>query len=206
MSHRHVPSNAALAVLDDMCCGYTNPAGDHIDGYESCAEWDALRCRWICGVIPAKACEAICPDLATSSESSAFKKFRAAFHKSCRSRYLLPNIMYLFYAAGILYIDYFQYFGYTLTEANDMFLGWGAVHFISAILYAWSWYGRRWNEIVLFPEYLNIIGAILYLVSASMYQYGDPSVYPYTAAEANMKIHYLEATASGIEVCAAFGW
>jgi hypothetical protein len=63
----------------------------------------------------------------------------------------------------------------------------GLVHFINAWQFWWSWYGRRWNEsrdprnpatprcrpvmqVVVWPEYMNIVGSCLYLVSASYYQ------------------------------------
>ena len=39
------------------------------------------------------------------------------------------------------------------------------------IRYVWSWRDQGWFDWVVIPEYLNVIGALLYLASAWLYPY-----------------------------------
>lgn len=50
------------------------------------------------------------------------------------------------------------------------------------------------------PEWLNVLGAVLYLVSASEYDVA------YFNADALLRNHYIETVAATVEFCAAIGW
>jgi hypothetical protein len=77
----------------------------------------------------------------------------------------------------------------------------GVVHMISAMLYVWSWRDRSWFDIVLIPEYMNHLEAVLYLWSAIWYFREDTVFGYYTLA-----IHKIEMIAATIELVASFGW
>ena len=47
---------------------------------------------------------------------------------------------------------------------NSLFILAAFIHFVNAWQYAYAWHGRRWNDVVLYPEYMNIIGSWLYLM------------------------------------------
>lgn len=82
-----------------------------------------------------------------------------------------------------------------------LFQGFGIVHALSAILYLVAWRDRSWMDIILIPEYLNQIEAVLYLWSAIWYSKQDTLGSYYTLA-----IHQIELAAATVEVVACFGW
>eukprot|EP01102_Stenamoeba_stenopodia_P011865 TRINITY_DN3674_c0_g1_i1.p1 TRINITY_DN3674_c0_g1~~TRINITY_DN3674_c0_g1_i1.p1 ORF type:complete len:167 (-),score=22.95 TRINITY_DN3674_c0_g1_i1:417-917(-) len=139
---------------------------------------------------------------ALEGKGPPLKQFKTAALSSIRNRYLLANIVYVAYAIGILEIDYGTT-NVSTRRINNMYLGWAVVHIISAFLYWWSWTNKRWYEIVVWPEYLNMIGASLYLASAILYRYEDKEN---VEDRTTLQVHYIETAAACIEVVAAFGW
>jgi hypothetical protein len=135
------------------------------------------------------------------------------------SRYMLANIVYLIYAIGILVIDFHPSFNEESTDTspilsksldqsvgtnpvnNRLYIGLGFLHLISAVLYWWAWRGRSWLDIIMIPEYLNLIEAGLYLWSGFWYSKQDTLGGYYTLA-----VHKIEMTAAIVELFASFGW
>jgi hypothetical protein len=75
------------------------------------------------------------------------------------------------------------------------------VNLVTAFLYWWAWHDRSPFDVVLIPEYLNHIQAVLYLWSALWYARQETIRGYYT-----MAVHYIELSASCVELCAAIGW
>lgn len=80
-------------------------------------------------------------------------------------------------------------------------LGLAVVNLITAFLYWWAWKDRSSFDVVLIPEYLNHIQAVLYLWSAVWYQRQETLGGHYT-----MAVHKIEVSASASELLAAIGW
>lgn len=124
----------------------------------------------------------------------------------CKSAYFRANVVYLLYALGIIYIDYG---GISLPAQNFGFLILGLVHCCNAAMYVYVWYEERSiKSCFLFPDYLNILGAMLYMYTAILYPYEIG-----TAADGTrfytkwfLVVRYLEMVASVVELFAAFGW
>jgi len=93
-------------------------------------------------------------------------KFKIVLHESIRSKYLFANVVYFFYATSMLYIDFSDM---SLRSKNDMYFYFGIVHVINAFMYIWAWEDRPWYHECMFPEYLNVVGAFLYLASRFFY-------------------------------------
>ena len=66
----------------------------------------------------------------------------------------------------------------------------GVLHMISAFLYMWAWKYFSWFHIIMIPEYLNMVEASLYIVSASMYN--DESYYYYATDLVTLNVHRIE--------------
>ena len=89
-------------------------------------------------------------------------KFSAAVKVSCSSRYLAACLVYLAYAIGMVLVCT----GYISENSKDrIYFEFGIVHMINAWMFVYSWAGKSWTDKVLFPEYLNVIGAGLYMWS-----------------------------------------
>jgi hypothetical protein len=89
-------------------------------------------------------------------------KFGAAAKASCSSRYLAACLVYLAYAIGMVLVNT----GYVSESNKDsLYFQFGVVHMINAWMFVYSWVGKSWTDKVLFPEYLNVIGAGLYMWS-----------------------------------------
>lgn len=150
------------------------------------------------------------------------------FGKTIRSRYMLANLFYLCYTIGILIIDFNPTVNQLPSSnddvntnssmdtttvspldgpvnnppiANRLFIVFAIVHMISASLYCWSWRDRSWFDIILIPEYLNHIEAVLYLWSAIWYSKQVTLGDFYT-----ISTHKVEMAAATIEVAACVGW
>jgi hypothetical protein len=63
----------------------------------------------------------------------------------------------------VLVPDYFM--NSDLNILNNVYIVFGALHLINACMYVWSWEHRGWEDPVLWPEYLNVLGALLYLLA-----------------------------------------
>lgn len=121
--------------------------------------------------------------------------------KLLQSRYMLANIVYFIYSLGILIINFHPSFNQSplLINRSYFILGW--IHLISATLYLWAWRDRSWFDIIMIPEYLNHIEAILYLWSALWYSRDDSLDGYYTLA-----VHKIELTAALVGFVASLGW
>lgn len=140
---------------------------------------------------------------------------RAAVRATLRSQYFWACCVYFCYATGMLSIDYCPWPDETVSgvvvgdprcaagAADASFLRWGVVHLLNAAQFLASWRqsGRRLDDAVTSPDWANILGALLYLRSASLYPrvtLGD--------APAAALCHRLELAASLIEFFASIGW
>ena len=93
--------------------------------------------------------------------------FYALLLRTAKSVYFYACFLYVVYSIGIYRTDYGNQ---SLKQTNNDFLIYGIIHVISAVLYALSWIGfKPWNTIEPLPDYLNIIGSILWLYSATLY-------------------------------------
>ena len=67
----------------------------------------------------------------------------AALFSSFQNRYLFANVVYFIYATGILYIDLVAWpNAWTdddVANVNRLYLGFGCLHMVNALLYVWSW-------------------------------------------------------------------
>jgi hypothetical protein len=134
-------------------------------------------------------------------------------NKLLHSRYMLANLIYLFYSIGVLIISFQSTANETATSldldqrlnnnplSNLYYLMFAIVHLLSAFLYWWAWRDRSWLDVVMIPEYLNHLAAGLYLWSACWYSKQDTLGGYYTLA-----VHRIEMTAATIELIASFGW
>ncbi|CAF1216522.1 unnamed protein product [Adineta ricciae] len=152
--------------------------------------------------------------------------------KTLCNRFMLPNLIYVGYAATLLFIDFSEslnallndnnttvqsthaFHGINTTLAsvldrpiqnnpyiNRIYFVLAIVNIIMAILLCWAWRERSVFDIVMIPEYLNIIQAILYLWSAMWYPKQDTLGGYFT-----MAVHKIELVASVIGLFAAIGW
>ena len=98
---------------------------------------------------------------------NAANLFTALLLRTAKSVYFYASLLYVVYSIGIYRTDYGNQ---SLKQTNRDFLIYGIIHVISAILYALSWIGfKPWNTIEPLPDYLNIIGSVLWLYSATLY-------------------------------------
>ena len=80
------------------------------------------------------------------------------------------------------------------------------IHLFNAFQYIYAWLPLGYGLLhpVMIPEYLNVLGAALYLWSASLY---NQTVTDWTyASPATLRVHEIETASSLIEVFAALGW
>lgn len=97
-----------------------------------------------------------------SDRDGAISKVKLAIKLSIYSRYLACTIVYVVYAAVmVLAPDYFQ--DSDPETLNRVYMIFGVLHLLNACMYVWSWEDRAWSDPVVYPEYLNVVGAVLYL-------------------------------------------
>ncbi|UJR35060.1 hypothetical protein I4U23_027836 [Adineta vaga] len=149
------------------------------------------------------------------------------FRKTLRSRYMFANLIYLGYAIGMLITSFHSFDESSITSigesfsnimttpsisildqpvhhtllTNRLYLVFNIIHLISAFTYIWAWRDQSWLNIIMIPEYLNVIAATLYIWSAMLYPKQDTLGGSYTIA-----VHRIEMAASIIELIASFGW
>lgn len=102
---------------------------------------------------------------------------------------------------------------WSMQNINDIYMLLGAVHLLNALMYTIvTLDDHEWNDLFVIPDYLNIIGAGLYMWSATMYQDeyaldGDRDGYKFGQYnEYYYLIRRIELAASIIEVFASIGW
>jgi hypothetical protein len=128
-----------------------------------------------------------------------WKKIKSSF-------YFKSNVVYMIYSICMLLIDYS---GWNLEIQNLNYLIFGLIHVCNAVMYLYVWMEAKQPIFTWFvlADWLNVFGALLYLISAFLYPY------EYTSDDDNADytihftaVRYLELFASLIEVIAAFGW
>ena len=87
-------------------------------------------------------------------------------------------MVYVVYSSGMLLADYG---GFDYETNNLIYLVFGVVHAINSCMYVWSWADHDWFDLPVLPEYINVLGAAIYLTSAVLYRYeGDDYTDPIT--------------------------
>lgn len=176
------------------------------------AEQPRRPCRAWCGSC-AGAASAACAGLPAGA--------RDALRRSATSRYMLANVTYVVYTFVILYVDLVAQPNVnaalaprkrdrddalverTYKALYDLYKAAAWIHLVNALQYVWAWVPSGFGVIswVQVPEYLNVVGAALYLHTAYLYE----SVGGNFDAE-TLQVHYFETAASAIELVAAVGW
>jgi hypothetical protein len=137
--------------------------------------------------------------------SSCFHKTASSFSQVRQSLYFYANVVYVIYSSGMLLINYSDI---DTDMQNFYYMLFGIVHCVNAAMYIWMWKETR-NIFTCFilADWLNVIGAIIYLITAIMYPY------EYTSDDDNANetrifviVRYFELIASIIELIAAIGW
>jgi hypothetical protein len=128
-----------------------------------------------------------------------WKKLKSSF-------YFKSNVVYMIYSIGMLLIDYC---GWNLDIQNLCYLLFGVIHLCNAVMYLYVWIEAKQPIFTWFvlADWLNVLGALLYLISACLYPYeytSDDDQADYTLQFTIVR--YLELFASLIEVIAALGW
>jgi hypothetical protein len=112
------------------------------------------------------------------------------------SRYMWANMVYLLYSIGIVIINQGSQ-----PWTHRCYIVLAVVHLCSAMLYAWAWQHRSWLDVVMVPEYLNQVGACLYLWSACWYGRVETRDGFYAWA-----VGRIELVCAVIDLVAALGW
>jgi hypothetical protein len=133
-------------------------------------------------------------------------KNKLLWKKLKESFYLKSNVVYMIYSIGMLLINYC---GWSLQIQNLNYLIFGFIHLCNAMMYLYVWIDAKQSIFTWFvlADWLNVLGALLYLITAFLYPYeysSDDDNADYTFQF--ILVRYLELFASFIEVIAAFGW
>ena len=127
------------------------------------------------------------------------------FYTTVTNRYFFALIIYFGICLGYVLNDYFG----NLKIKNQAYISFSISHLINALQFLYSWKNKAWLDVELFPEYLNITSAALYIWSSTLYgriyadnQNGDDLVY----TDEFFLCRSIELTASLLEVFACFGW
>jgi hypothetical protein len=138
-------------------------------------------------------------------ETIITKKVSLAIENLKRSRYFYANLLYVIYSTGMVIIDWGDF---TVETDNTLYIFFGFCHCFNAAMYLWMWAeDRPILSFFVLPDWLNVIGACLYLYTAFLYEgeYKSDDYYaPRTGEFATVR--WLELIASIIEVFAAVGW
>lgn len=118
-----------------------------------------------------------------------------------QNHYMAAALAYLVYAIGIILMDYPFYdmdFGNYVSVVSN------SIHLINAL--HWVYIMRRcytcsWADVLIIPDYLNVVEASLYLYSSRLYFISQDNYDPTT-----ILTHYLETAAAVVELFAAVGW
>lgn len=139
------------------------------------------------------------------SSSLHLSKLINLCYDTLTNRYFLACFVYFIYAVGSMLNNIYN--ESNIRVLNELYFRYNVLHLVNALMFAWSWKGKRYTDVELIPEYLNIIGATLYITSScyynQMYTTDDDAAgytnYFYVTRQ-------LEIVAGGTEVLAAIGW
>ncbi len=89
-----------------------------------------------------------------------------------------------------------------MRSIDSLYLVAGIIHLVNAFQYIYAWFPLGFGIFtwVMIPEWLNVIGASLYLIGASQYDVA------YRNEDVLYRNHVIETVASAVEVGAALGW
>lgn len=123
--------------------------------------------------------------------------------KASLSKYCLANMVYLVHEIAI------RSFDRRLDEDVSVYIGqtFAVLHFINSLIYLWVWKDERVNlfSFYLFPDWINVVAASLYLASVIIYPYElDPILINYS--ELFITARTFDLIASGLDVIAFLGW
>ena len=92
----------------------------------------------------------------------SLSKWRGAANKTCTSRYAAACAIYFVYSVAMVIIS-----SPTIAEEDKdkLYFQFAVIHAINAFMFIWSWEDRSYFDKVMIPEYLNVLGAGLYLWS-----------------------------------------
>ncbi len=132
-------------------------------------------------------------------------RFKMAFAATIRSRYFWACIVYIVYTVPMYF--WVDLSSISEAESNLIYIIFACIHLFNAFQYAWAWDEKKWYNIELVPEYLNILEASLYLWSAFLY----PNIYISDDDNSGYTHSFnvsrrLELSASIIDVFASIGW
>jgi len=144
--------------------------------------------------------------------------FKKAWKGTWRSPYVCANFVYVIYAALILTIDlHLQVWDHQMM--NKFYIAAAVVHVVNALMYIWVWRceGYPFLHRIMIPEFLNVIEASLYMVTAMMYSHEryDNNVsstdvqdtIPTVGDDPVLRdVQRIEMVASCVELLAACGW
>ena len=136
-------------------------------------------------------------------KSSSFARFRKASWTAITSRYLYASIVYIVYSVAMVCNNYYG----DTTQQNYVYYIFAWVHLINAAMYVYSWDSKGWLDYELFPDYLNCVGAALYLYSATLYDYiytSNDDAAGYSDSFYNCR--HVELAAAVVEMFASIGW
>jgi hypothetical protein len=133
---------------------------------------------------------------------------------SSRNPYLVANVVYAVYAFFVVWIDRVAQAradedcaggagpscAASTAWVNTLWLGAAALYLANAFMFIWAWVplGYSLGSVVMVPEYVNVLGAALYLYSASLYDDAG--------ADAEAAVREVEVAAAAVEFVAGVGW
>lgn len=129
--------------------------------------------------------------------------FQAALYVTLRSRYFWAMLVYLVTSIALFANDFVG----GVNEKNKVYFTFAVIHLVNAAQFAWSWDEKDFLDFELFPEYINVIEAMLYVFSSTLYGH----LYTSNDEQAGYTPQYyvcrrLELIASALEVFASVGW
>ncbi|CAF1455417.1 unnamed protein product [Didymodactylos carnosus] len=130
------------------------------------------------------------------------RRIPICFSKTIRSWYMLGNFIYLGYTVGALVLDYDVPLNNNTPAANKGYLGLACIHLTSAFLYWYAWQDHTWSDVIMIPEYMNMIEACLYVWSSSYYPKQSVSLFDYYS----LATHKIELAAGVVDLIACVGW
>jgi hypothetical protein len=137
------------------------------------------------------------------NESSNLQ-LRKACSSTFRSTYFYAMLVYLSYTVAMVVNNHLV----STDKRNRVYVIFAMVHVIDAFMFLYSWDDKTYIDVETWPEYLNIIGSILYLWSSTIYDtLFDTSPNGSETPSPNFYIcRQTELIASTLEVFATLGW
>ena len=131
-------------------------------------------------------------------------EFRDAYQLTITSKYFYAMLMYLAYAAAMVINNNFG----SNDSENNVYVIFAILHVVDAYLFLFSWEDKCYTDYETWPEYLNIMGSLLYLWSSTFYTTisiisSDGSV---SLSDSFYLCRQIELAASALEMLATALW